>query len=281
MKKLLLLLILMLSVLGLSSCAIFGEYQSKHMHSTSLVRFLYPLGKLPLEDKKDPVLNLPLRVGLAFIPDAVRQSTINPATKNQLLENVKAAFEKKDYVDEIIIIPQMYFSNSKGYTTLDQVNRLYQLDVIALVSYDQIVNASDNLFSLSYLTIVGAYIFPGSNYKVNTLIDLAVIDVASRSILFRAAGTNGSKQSAVASAYIQQAYRKKQNQGFSQAMQQMQTNLWLELDKFEQRLRKKDPQDRIKIKHRSGYSGGSVSLTLLFILLLLTIAKYFLKPKYR
>ena len=271
----------MLSVLGLSSCAIFGEYQSKHMHSTSLVRFLYPLGKLPLEDKKDPVLNLPLRVGLAFIPDAVRQSTINPATKNQLLENVKAAFEKKDYVDEIIIIPQMYFSNSKGYTTLDQVNRLYQLDVIALVSYDQIVNASDNLFSLSYLTIVGAYIFPGSNYKVNTLIDLAVIDVASRSILFRAAGTNGSKQSAVASAYIQQAYRKKQNQGFSQAMQQMQTNLWLELDKFEQRLRKKDPQDRIKIKHRSGYSGGSVSLTLLFILFLLTIAKYFLKPKYR
>ena len=66
-----------------------------------------------------------------------------------------------------------------------------------MVSYDQIVNAKENLLSLSYLTIDGAYIFPGTGYQVNTMIDMAVIDVDSRSILFRAAGTSSSKNKIV------------------------------------------------------------------------------------
>lgn len=267
-------LFLLISILTLSSCAMFGEYRHRHTHTTSLVQFLYPQGKLPLEDKINPVLNLPLRVGLAFIPDRSRKQVISGVLKNTLLENIKTSFGSKHYVNEIIIIPDIYLLNSQGYGTLEQIKTLYQLDVIALVSYDQIVNAKENILSLSYLTIVGAYIFPGTGYQVNTMIDMAVIDVDSRSILFRTAGTNSSKNKIVAEAYRSQAYRKRQNAEFELAMQQMQGNLVLELDKFEQRLRKKDPNDRIKVKHRKGYTGGSVSLLLIGLLFLMALFKF-------
>ncbi len=266
-------LIFMTFITTLNGCALFGEYRERHVQSTSLVSFLYPKGKVPMKDKPNPVLNLPLRVGLAFIPDNRSQTTITLATKNELLENVKHAFDGKAYVDEIIIIPEIYLQGSGGYGTLDQVNNLYQLDVIALVSYDQIVNGRDNLLSLSYLTIVGAYILPGSGFDVSTMIDLAVIDVPSRSILFRSAGTNLLDKNIVAGAYTSQAYRKKQNKGFIMAMQQMQANLHLELNKFEQRLRKRDPNDRIQVRHREGYSGGSVSTLMIALLILFSLIK--------
>jgi rhombotail lipoprotein len=267
-------LVLFICIISLSSCAIFGEFRERHIQSTSLVQFLYPNGKLPLEDKRNPVLNLPLRVGLAFTPDAGEQTIISQATKNQLLKEVKRAFVVKEYVDEIVIIPEIYLQNSKGYGGLEQINDLYQLDVIALISYDQIVNGKDNILSLTYLTIVGAYIFPGSGYDVNTMIDLAVIDVPSRSILFRSAGTSGSKD-IVPLGYTPQAYSKKQNKGFIQATQQMQANLYLELDRFEQRLRKKDPKERIQVRHRQGYSGGSISLFGLVLLFIWALFKRF------
>ena len=94
-----------------------------------------------------------------------------------------------------------------------------------------------------------------------------MIDIESRSILFRAAGTSGHKD-IVAEGYKQQAVRKKQNKGFINAMDQMQANLFPALDQFEQRLKAKDPNDTIKVKHREGYS-GSFSYGILMLLLIL------------
>ena len=259
-------IMIVLIILTLNGCAMFGDYHQKHTRSTSLVQFLYPKGNPPMQDKMNPVLNLPLKVGLAFIPEQSNYATISLATKNDLLENVKAAFKSKVYVDEIIIVPEIYLQRSQGFSTLEQIKNLYQLDVIALVSYDQVVNSKDNILALSYLTIVGAYIFPGTGYDVSTLIDLAVIDIESRSILFRAAGTSGDKD-IVAEGYKQQAVRKKQNKGFVNAMQQMQANLFPALDQFEQRLRAKDPNDTIQVKHRKGYTGSFSFALILFLII--------------
>ncbi len=269
--------ILFLSIISLSSCALFGEYRHRHTHTTSLVKFLYPEGKLPLEDKRNPILNLPLRVGLAFIPDNSRKKVISPVLKNTLLESIKIGFKSKEYVNEIVVIPEIYLQNSQGYKGLEQIKTLYQLDIIALVSYDQIVNTKENLMALSYLTIVGAYIFPGTGFQVNTMLDLAVVDVDSRSLLFRAAGTSSSKSKIVADAYRNQAFSKQQNNEFEIAMIQMQGNLVLALDKFEKRIRSRDESEPIKVNYRKGYpGGGSVSLpfvALLFIIALLSYVK--------
>lgn len=267
-------IILLLTVFTLSGC-LMGEYRQRHTRSTSLVQFLYPDGKIPLEDKRNPVLNLPLHVGLTFIPDNRSATIISPITKNTLLENIKTAFEAKEYVDKITIIPALYLQSNQGYSTLEQIKALYNLDVIALVSYDQLLNSQENILSLSYLTIVGAYIFHGTDYNVNTLMDLAVVDVDSQNILFRAAGMSTSKNKRVSFAKHKQAFRDKQNQEFKIAMQQMQGNLDLALDKFEQRLRKRDPNERIQVRHREGYSGGSVSYMVIGLLIILSLIKLF------
>jgi len=267
-------LFLFLCIFILSSCTMLGNYRKSHTQSTSLVQFLYPDGKLPLTDKVNPVLNLPLRVGLAFIPDKVNNTVISVVTKNQLLENVKVVFESREYVAEITIIPELYLHGSRGYSTLNQIKTLYQLDVVALVSYDQVLNSQESLLGLSYLTIVGAYIFRGTGYNVNTLMDLAVVDVDSQSILFRAAGMSTSKDKHIAYAYHKKAFHEKQNKEFEVAMGQMQGNLVLELDKFEHRLRNRDESEPIEVNYRKGYSGGSVSLLLLGLLFMFAVAKY-------
>jgi len=252
----------------LSSCAIFGSQKVRHSRSTSLVKFLYPDAEIPA-DVKNPVLNLPLKVGLAFIPSSTYDSAVSQATKVQLLEQFKILFEQKVYVDTITVIPEMYLGGRNGFTTLEQLKQVYNLDVIALVSYDQIVNRSENLLALTYLTIVGAYIFPGTNYKVSTLIDLALIDIDSRQMLFRAAGTSASKGQ-LPEAYRHNAYDNSQNQDFLIAMDMVQNNLQTELVRFEQRLREKRPNENITVKHREGFS-GSFNLMMLLLLGLLAI----------
>lgn len=271
--------VLLLCIILLSGCYTLGEYRKRHTQSTSLVQFLYPDGKLPLTDKQNPVLNLPLQVGLAFIPDRRSETEISPLTKNKLLENVKTAFKSKDYIADIIIIPDLYLQGKQGYSTLQQVKTLYQLDVIALVSYDQLLNSQENILGLSYLTIVGAYIFHGTEYNVNTLMDLAVIDVDSQSILFRAAGTSASKNKRVSYAKHKQAFRDKQNSEFENAMAQMQGNLTLELDKFEIRLRNRDENEKIQVNYRKGYSGGSFSIFLIMTLIMASLFKLGFKNK--
>lgn len=45
---------------------------------------------------------------------------------------------------------------------LEQTSRLYDLDVFALVSWDQVVNTDGTMFSILYWTIVGGYVTPAS-----------------------------------------------------------------------------------------------------------------------
>jgi len=56
-----------------------------------------------------------------------------------------------------------------------------------LVSYDQVTRRDDNNWSLTYLTIVGAFVIPATDHDVATMVDLAVVDPASRSLVLRAA----------------------------------------------------------------------------------------------
>lgn len=249
----------------LSSCSMLGHQQVRHSKTTSLVGFLYPDGKIP-NDLSSPVLRLPLRIGLAYIPENGRNNHIEPAVKLQLLNNIKQQFEGLRYVQSIEIIPQMYVSGGRKSNQLQQIQQLYQLDVMALVSYDQIVNRKENLLAVTYLTIVGNYIFPGSHFKVSTLLDMALIDLKTKRLLFRAAGSHGSK-GATAEAYTRHQYDQHQNNGFVVAMNQLTVNLSHELQAFEQRLRAKDPNDDIKVEAKKGYEMAADSILLSLLLL--------------
>lgn len=248
----------------LSSCSLYGHERVRHEKTTSLVNFLYPNGEIP-QDMKSPTLRLPLRVGLAYVPAQGGGRSIDPRLKLELLSAIKQEFSSRRYIQDIQIIPQMYLSHNDRGDQLRQIKQLYQLDVMALVSYDQIVNRQDNLLSVTYLTIVGSYLFPGSQFDVSTLIDMALIDLDTKRLLFRAAGSQGSSGGG-AEAYAANQYNKHQNQDFAAAMTMLRGNLNQELYLFEERLRAKDPNDDIKVEARPGYSMSSDPWLLLVLL---------------
>src|SRR5258708_15735397 len=134
----------------------------------------------------------PRRAGPAFLPS---QAPCGPAAldatqKQVLLERIRQRFSTRKFVSEIVIVPDYYLANAQGFAGLDGVQRLYNVDVMALVSYDQVTHTDDNRLSLGYLTIVGAYILRGSSQDTATLVDLAVVDPATRSLVLRAGGTH-------------------------------------------------------------------------------------------
>jgi rhombotail lipoprotein len=223
--------------------------------SSSLVEFLYPSGeKPPPVDEAIPVLTIPLRVGLAFVPGS-SGSALPEATRMRLLEGVRRRFVGQDYVEEIVLVPEAYLSGQQGFDALDQVARLYDLDVMALVSYDQVSIADDRTSSLLYWTIVGAYVIEGSQNDVSTFVDTAVFDLRTRRLLLRAPGTNQLTATAtlVRSADSMRAARE---ESFDLAMADMTENLAAELERFEARIK----ADRSVLVAREGDASGAGAL---------------------
>jgi rhombotail lipoprotein len=170
-----------------------GPYCGRQEHnSSSLVQFLYPDSSIPPAATAVPQLRLPLHVGLAFLPSngATPDTGLDAAHKQVLLEKIRQRFQSRKFVADITVIPDYYLATNTGFTGLEGVQRLYNLDLIALVSYDQIAHADDKKLSLGYLTIVGAYVLKGTHHDVSTLVDLAVVHPATRSLVIRAGGVD-------------------------------------------------------------------------------------------
>ncbi len=262
-----------LSLLALSGCtALFQPGLGSEMRtgsSSSLVNYLYPNGKVPPEHTDSiPRLDLPLRVGLAFVPNNGSRDDLSEAKKAELLEIVRQAFIEHDYVQSIEVIPDTYLRSSTGVQGMQQVARLYGVDVMALVSYDQVSVSSDTKASFLYWTIVGAYIIEATKNEVQTFVDTAVFDVKTAKLLFRAPGVDKTtdKSSAIEST---EAARKQGQQSFTAAVTAMTGNLGMELVRFEERVAE-NPQ-LADVNWKPGYGGGG-SLDGLMLLLLVLLA---------
>ncbi|MDH5620832.1 MAG: rhombotarget lipoprotein [Gammaproteobacteria bacterium] len=243
----------LLPVAGCSSLWNLGE--SRSGVSSSLVDYLYPKGEIPPETNSAiPHLKLPLRVGIAFVPDQSGRSSISEATKMLLLENVKAAFADREYIEHIELIPDTYLRSSKGVGGMQQVARLHGVDVMALVSYDQVAVSEDNPSSFLYWTIVGSYVIKATSNEVQTFVDTAVFDVATVRLLFRAPGAN---QSSDRSTLVEsdEVIRKTKDSSFSEAMNAMTLNLASELDRFRERI--KENPSVAQTEWKPGYGGGA------------------------
>lgn len=244
--------------------------------SSSLVDYLYPDGEIPSVSTEDkPVLKLPLRIGLAFVPPSqhYRKSPISEKQKIELLEKVKGQFEQYPFIEHITVIPESYLNSRRGFTTVEQVSRLYGVDIVALVSYDQIIFRKNNIAAITYWTIVGAYFVPGDQQRVDTFVDTAVFDIRTRKLLFRAPGINS--QSDISRLINVETERVRISQkSFGLAMNNMSENLDTELKKFKERVKE---SDAINVKIRKGYTAssagaGSSDALLLLLMALLYIA---------
>lgn len=268
---------------ALSGCAVLDhamcmpQCQSRSHNSSSLVGFLYPDGKMPPPDNAIPELHIPLRVGLAFLPSQFSNGApqLDATQKNELLGKIRARFADRKFVSEIVVIPDYYLTSSKGFAGLEGVQRLYNIDLMALVSYDQVTYKDDNKLSLGYLTIVGAYILKGSSHDIATLVDLAVVDPATRSLVLRAGGTDTQHGN---STLIdeQRDSRLAGAKSFDIATEQMIGNFDIALTKFEADVRAGKANVRVVNRNdaSSSHGGGSLSLLSIFALLsLVTLRK--------
>jgi rhombotail lipoprotein len=235
--------------------------------SSSLVDYLYPDGQEPPDvEQTIPYLELPLRVGIGFVPGQAGYGTISEATKMQLLAKVKAAFIDREYISHIEVIPDTYLRSSSGVIGMQQVARLYDVDIMALVSYDQVAVSEENPAGLLYWTIVGAYLIKATSNEVQTFVDTAVFDVDTARLLFRAPGAHTmSDRSTLVEAG--EVVRRAKDESITTAMEQMTGNLAIELDRFQERV-KEDPSVA-NTQWRPGFGGGAFGWLTLVLLALI------------
>lgn len=271
---------IVLSITVLSACsAMVGQVTHKSNATSSVIDFLYPKGQpaTPLQETI-PNLQLPLRVGIAFVPSkSSGRDGFHQIDEAALLEKVKQNFIGYDYIERIEVIPSQYLKQAKGFGSLDQISRLYGIDVMALVSYDQVNQSQENSAALSYLTIVGMYVIPGNSNSVQTFVDTAVFDVRSRALLFRAPGTSAVEGKTTA-VNVTKNFKLQSKQGFDEAFIDMNTNLKQQMMGFKERVK---TEKIAKVENRQGYSGGSSFGWGLFVLLvLLGLRNAFSKAKH-
>lgn len=246
-------------------------------NSSSLVDFLYPGGSAPPVQNAIPQLRVPLRVGLAFLPEQHREAAALPAAhKQELLDRIRARFQDRKFVSEIVVIPDYYLKDARGFSGLEGVRRLYNIDLIALVSHDQVIHEDDNQWSLGYLTIVGAYVLKGSRHDTSTLVDLAVVDPVTRSLVLRAGGTD-TRHGNTTLIEQQRESRAAGAASFGAATNQMIDNFDLALTAFEADVRA--GKANVRVAQRSSSSqptggGGAMTWISLLALLCLMVTRY-------
>ena len=253
-------LILMISTMWLitASCATV----TTHHKSSSIVQYLYPDKKDVIETPGIPRLELPLRIGIAFIPDGF--GALTEQEKMELMLAVSRHFKKYDFVKSIELIPSAYLTAEGGFTNLDQIRTMYGIDVVTLISYDQTQFTDEGLASISYWTLIGAYIIKGEKNATHTMVDATVYDIPSRKMLFRAPGTNFKKSKATP-VNLSEQLRADSVEGFKKASVDLVENLDVQLGLFKEKV-KEAPED-YQVVNKPGYTGGG-SLDAPFIVFL-------------
>jgi rhombotail lipoprotein len=245
---------------------------------SSVVEYLYPGKTDPVEKVSIPVLSLPLKVGIAFVPEvapmhsgkplakmAGRFSPITEQERIALMKEISEDFTKYPFVKQPIeLIPSQYLSPGGSFTNLDQIRTMYGVDVIALISYDQVQFTDEGFLSMTYWTLVGAYVIKGEKNATSTMMDAAVYHIPSRKMLFRAPGISAVKSSATP-VNLNEKLREDAHGGFKDASKDLVKNLQTQLQAFQERV-KASPEE-FKVVHSPGYRGGGSLDALTTILL--------------
>ncbi|QBY03481.1 rhombotarget lipoprotein [Thalassotalea sp. HSM 43] len=228
-----------LTTLYLTGCnSMISDHDKRTTSSGNLMDYLYPDGQTNIvHTAAKPNIKVPVRMAIAFVPNKGNSfNNIHDSAQIDLLYKIKQAFEKHEFVESIQVLPSMYLQGDKGFEALDHVAKTYDVDLMALVSFDQLTNTDENNASLLYWTLVGMYVIPGSESSVQTLVDTAVIDIKSRKLLFRAPGTSIVDDTSTALG-LDATLKENSATGFKKAVAQMNGNLEKELQLFRSRIK--------------------------------------------
>lgn len=221
------------------------EPDTKQRQAASVLTYLYPGAEQapPVSDRMAEI-KVPFRIGVAFVPDNTPAAFRLPESDRQSLAGqVRDAFAHYPLVKEIIAVPSMYLEAKGGFSNLDRIAALLNLDVVILVSFDQVQNSGATGWSFLYWTGIGAYVIDGDRYDILTTVETSVFDVKSRRLLMRAGGISTIKGTGTMVGFTERA-REARTRGFSEAMKDMTGKLQSELQAFRERA-PKDPSIRL------------------------------------
>ncbi len=254
MRRTLVAFLAVLASTSLFGCA--GLFQSQvpgPRQNASVVDYLYPdTASPPKLTESQITLRPPVRVGIAFVPGGNWNSDIPGQQQMKLAEQIKNAFSAQPFIASIEIIPSGYLRPKGGFDDLQNISRVFQVDIVALLSYDQIQFNDTNALAFGYWTLVGAYVLHGDQFDVQTLVDASVFDIASQRLLFEAPGTDRMKGTASIIGFSEAA-RTARNGGFERAVADMIPKLNSALTQYRERI-KADPS--VHVERRPGYQGG-------------------------
>ena len=238
---------------------------------SSVVDYLYPGQRDQTIKPSIPNLNIPINVGIAFVPGEYttskgfslwsrrvnRGGNFSESKKTALLDKVAAHFRKYEFVKEIEVIPSAYLTPEGSFTNLEQIKTMYGVDIVALVSFDQIQFTDEGMLSLTYWTLVGAYVVSGEKNDTNTLMDTAVYDISSKKMLFRAPGTSRVKGKSTP-VNLSEELRADSEEGFKKSLDNMIVNLDTQLDRFKDKI--KERPEVAMVTYEPSYRGGGGGL---------------------
>jgi len=180
---------------ALAGCTLVQEPGAKPVlkqsaQSTPLAEFLYPGRNLPIEEGHAALL-LPIRIGLGFIAPTDDSTGKVPTLEQRqtTLDAVREQLRGLPFVSEVAIVPQYWFGNQPGvgFEKLQSLADHFKFDLIALVSYDQAIYEFQNMRSLGLITLVGKDFYKVDVDQALTVIDLALVEPGTRTVVMRVA----------------------------------------------------------------------------------------------
>ncbi len=249
---------LLISCLLFGALALAGCGGSQARYRSNVIEFLYGNKESLPETVPSPSLSTPFKLGIAFVPDGTSTVTgavpaggtsaagprhaliLSDKQKADLMEMVSASLKTYSFVKSVDVIPSQYLVFKGGFSNLDQISSMYGLDVIMLLSYDQVQHTDEGMLSIVYWTIIGAYVVEGEKNDTSTMIDAAVFHIPARRLLFRSSGTSHIKATSTP-VNLSEQLRKDSYAGFEKAIVDLTGNLKEQLQLFKERVEKGTP----------------------------------------
>jgi rhombotail lipoprotein len=248
-KKLRLAVVLCLigSVAFMESCTTAPPKLYTH-YQTNITRFLsVDENTVNIQEAMEPTITVPLRVGISFAPSVNYGEGFPEKERMNLMQEMASQFKSYKFVESIELIPSLYLEEGGGFSNLDKLRQLFDIDVIMLLSYDQSQFKDTGALSITYWTLVGAYFVKGEKNDTHTLMDAALFHIPSRKMLLRASGVNHLKNSATPINLSEQAREDSLN-GFRQASMDLTKNLQASLYHFRREIRSQSGKFKLKLK---------------------------------
>lgn len=208
-----------------------GCVASRRQVRSNALEFLYPEGSEAMPPT-DVALDVPVRVGVAFAPGGTFiDQSFTADRKQALLEQVAEAFREHPDISGVEVVAPNFLTAEGGFEDLDRLRSAFGIDVVALLSYDQVQFQESGRASWTYWTIIGAYVVKGEKNETRTMLNAVVYDIPSRALLFQATGQS-SQRGRSTLVGSEGAMRRESDESFDAATGDLIAQLGTALDAF-------------------------------------------------